>query len=190
MGRHLDEGLRGRTAQVFKGGLAFINTAMLLIWQLLTALTGDGARRFAEQPINCRRKDPGRTHFHPNSADFQQVNQTTFAGSPSQPVQSPPVHMRRTLKAARYRGVSAIWVSLRVGNSVTEAPFRPLVSEATFWCLVFRRAKKARWRSIIDAKPSHSVPTSWRAHATPCSPYASRSRRRSSNSALLISPRA
>src|ERR1700730_6316821 len=26
---------------------------------------------------------------------------------------------------------------LRVGNWATEAPFRPLVSEATFWCLVF-----------------------------------------------------
>jgi hypothetical protein len=41
------------------------------------------------------------------------------------------------LKTARYRGISQIPRGLYVTNWATEVPFRPLVSEATFWCLVF-----------------------------------------------------
>jgi hypothetical protein len=37
-----------------------------------------------------------------------------------------------TLKTARHRRISRIWLGLRVRNLATEAPFRPPVSEATF----------------------------------------------------------
>jgi hypothetical protein len=44
---------------------------------------------------------------------------------------------KSTCKRPRYRGISQIWLSLRIANSVTDAPIEPLVSQATFWCLVF-----------------------------------------------------
>ena len=48
-------------------------------------------------------------------------------------------------KTARYRGgISWIALGLRVANWATEAPFRPLVSEADFWCLVFLIGKLRR----------------------------------------------
>src|ERR1700738_3645420 len=43
----------------------------------------------------------------------------------------------KALKTTRYRGISQIPRGLRVGNWITETPFRALVSEPTFWCLVF-----------------------------------------------------
>ena len=78
------------------------------------------------------------TRIRPTSQWFFQNDICRFESShPSQPVQSPPVHMRKPLKTARYRGISQIPRGLYVTNWATEVPFRPLVSEATFWCLVF-----------------------------------------------------
>jgi hypothetical protein len=56
---------------------------------------------------------------------------------PSQLVRSQPPNIRMRLRTARHRDISPIWLGLRVRNLATEAPFRPPVSEATFWCLVF-----------------------------------------------------
>src|SRR6266702_2755515 len=50
----------------------------------------------------------------------------------SQPVWSPPANIRMPLKTPRHRGISQIWLGLRVRDLATEAPFRPPVSEATF----------------------------------------------------------
>ena len=55
---------------------------------------------------------------------------------PKQPVRSPPANVPRPLKTTRYRGISRIWLGLRVGNYATEVLFQALVSEAIFWCLV------------------------------------------------------
>jgi hypothetical protein len=68
---------------------------------------------------------------------------------PSQPVRSPPLHMLRVLKTARYRGISRIRLSLRVPNWATDVPFSPLVSQATFWCLVFPSPSISPRHSII-----------------------------------------
>src|SRR6266404_5808082 len=43
----------------------------------------------------------------------------------------------KALKTTRYRGISRIRLGLRVRIWATEASIWPLVSEATFWCLVF-----------------------------------------------------
>jgi hypothetical protein len=56
---------------------------------------------------------------------------------PSQPVRSPPASMRKPLKTPRYRGISQIWLGLRVRKAATKGLFRLLVSEAYFWRLIF-----------------------------------------------------
>jgi hypothetical protein len=63
--------------------------------------------------------------------------QTFESSRPSQPVWSPRVKLPSRRKTTRYRGVSPISRGLRVRNWATELSFRPLVSEAAFWCRVF-----------------------------------------------------
>src|ERR1700730_4686201 len=56
--------------------------------------------------------------------------------APSSQSGSPPAKVPRPLKTTPYRGISRIWLGLRVGNYATEVLFQALVSEAIFWCLV------------------------------------------------------
>jgi hypothetical protein len=78
---------------------------------------------------------------------------------PSQLVRSQAHNIRMTLKTARHRDISRIWLDLRVRNLATEAPFRPPVSEATFWCLAFDVVCR------VDGAPHrrhHTLPLGWR----------------------------
>src|ERR1700730_7132412 len=61
----------------------------------------------------------------------------------------------KALKTTRYRGISRIRLGLRVRIWATEASIWPLVSEATFWCLVFAEpimgrppSSSHRWRQL------------------------------------------
>jgi len=50
----------------------------------------------------------------------------------------PPAHLGNINELPeRYRGISQIWLCLRVRNFGEERPFRLLVSAGRFWCLVF-----------------------------------------------------
>jgi hypothetical protein len=101
-------------------------------------------RMIVIKPERFRRRlrSASRGHDPPHSWEvrskqFRQMRNAEVPCRPSQPVRSPPLNMPRPLKTARYRGISQIPLGLRVGNWATEVPFRPLVSEAAFWCLVF-----------------------------------------------------
>ena len=50
----------------------------------------------------------------------------------------------KTAQTARYRGISQIWLCLRVRNLATEGRFLPPVSDGLFWCLVF----DVLWNSV------------------------------------------
>src|ERR1700730_10497380 len=62
------------------------------------------------------------------------------SSSPLTPASQSGLHRPTCQGPSKPRATAAfseIRLGLRVGNWATEAPFRPLVSEATFWCLVF-----------------------------------------------------
>jgi hypothetical protein len=59
------------------------------------------------------------------------------------PSQFSPVSTVQYAGVSKPRGTGGIsWIppGLRVGNLAPEPPFRPLVSEAAFWCLVLLNA--------------------------------------------------
>jgi hypothetical protein len=49
---------------------------------------------------------------------------------PSQAVRSPPPHKYRPLKTARHRGISQIWLGLRMRKAATKAPFRGVAPQS------------------------------------------------------------
>jgi hypothetical protein len=85
----------------------------------------------AQIPLNRRKS---ARHF---KAIFWVVISEFESSQSSHPVRSPPPDMLRPLKIARHRGISEIWLGLRVRKVATEVPIRRFVSEAIFWRLVF-----------------------------------------------------
>ena len=71
------------------------------------------------------------------SGDFDSAMRRFESCRPSQRVRSLRINKRMSLKTARYRGISQIWLCLRVRNLAMEAPFLPPISRSDFWCLVF-----------------------------------------------------